>query len=238
MTKKKYTTKVLKYAKKLKAINFLGGKCKVCGENDFFKLCFHHINSNEKENKISQILEKSWIDIKLEVSKCDLICLNCHYELHDKEINKISNKVNSKKIYLEYKNIDSCEKCGYNKSINALHFHHLNNKNLEFRKINNNISSVLEIKKEIENELNMCSVLCANCHNIEHSNLYFYETNKNIIINKSNNLRKKSKKIDREIVKKMYWNEKMKQKDIVKYFDCSKSTISEIIKELKNKNKN
>ena len=43
-----------------------------------------------------------------------------------------------------------------------------------------------------------------------------------------------SKKIDRNLVQKMYFDDKLKQIDIVKYFKCSKGVISGIIKDLNN----
>lgn len=233
MTRKRESTKILKYAKKLRAIKLLGGKCNKCDESNFFKLCFHHVDREEKEYKISQNLDKSWKDIECEILKCDLLCLNCHYELHDKEIKTLSDKVKNKMIYLEFKGLSGCEKCEYDKSLSALHFHHIENKEFEFRLKKSYVSSVKNIKKEIEDELNKCQVLCSNCHNLEHSDYNFFEKNKKLIEEKSENMRKKSKKINRVLVEKMYWNENKKQKEIVEYFDCSKSTISEIIKGIK-----
>lgn len=45
-------SKILRYAKKLKSINYLGGKCKKCGESNISKLTFHHINTYEKNSNI------------------------------------------------------------------------------------------------------------------------------------------------------------------------------------------
>jgi hypothetical protein len=54
----------------------------------------------------------------------------------------------------------SCSKCGYNKNLAALQFHHLDNKefSLDIRHIaNSSMSRLLE-------EAAKCIVLCANCH--------------------------------------------------------------------------
>jgi hypothetical protein len=51
-----------------------------------------------------------------------------------------------------------CVLCGYNTCISALHFHHVNSFEKEF-----SISSQNNWK-EIEDELNKCILLCANCH--------------------------------------------------------------------------
>jgi len=229
MTDKMYSTKILRFAKKLKAINFLGGKCKKCGETNFFKLCFHHTNSEDKEYRLSRMWGKNWKNIFKEVEKCELLCQNCHYEFHDKPK---TYRTNDKKIFLEYKNVKGCEKCGYNNTTSALHFHHLKDKNFEFRFVKENISSIEEIRIEIIEELNKCQILCANCHTIEHSDVDFFNNNYELIKNKSLKFKKMSSKIDKEVVKKLYIDG-VRQIDISKLLDCSKSTISGIIKNFK-----
>ncbi len=60
-----------------------------------------------------------------------------------------------------------CERCGYNKNIAALDFHHINPDEKKFQ---------IDIRKfsntnltDLENELNKCILLCANCHREEHN---------------------------------------------------------------------
>jgi hypothetical protein len=221
-----YNTKILRFAKKLKAIQFLGGKCEKCGETNFFKLCFHHTNSEDKEYRMSSMWGKNWKKIEREVEKCELMCQNCHYEFHEKPE---TFRTNDKKIFLEYKNVEGCEKCGYNNTISALHFHHLEDKKFEFRFVKEYVSSIEEIRIEIIEEINKCQILCANCHTIEHSDVNFFNENYEIIKNKSLKFKKMSSKIDIEIVRKMYFDG-VRQIDISKILDCSKSTISGIVK--------
>lgn len=57
-----------------------------------------------------------------------------------------------------------CAICGYNKTARALHFHHINPKEKEFR-----ISSTTRIWKNLEIELKKCVLLCSNCHNEVHA---------------------------------------------------------------------
>lgn len=59
-----------------------------------------------------------------------------------------------------------CSKCGYNKCMNALDFHHLNPEEKEF-----NIARDRHTLswKTLEKELDKCILLCANCHREEHS---------------------------------------------------------------------
>ena len=68
---------------KKKLIELKGGKCKICGyEKCIASLCFHHRDKTEKEFVLSRNFNKSWEKIKKEAEKCDLLCANCHTELH------------------------------------------------------------------------------------------------------------------------------------------------------------
>ncbi len=60
---------------------------------------------------------------------------------------------------------NKCSRCGYDRCVDALHFHHLDSakKDPNFRSMRS--WSKERIKKEVEN----CIVLCANCHAEEHS---------------------------------------------------------------------
>ena len=65
-----------------------GGKCATCG---YFTaqsaLCFHHRDPEEKKFNISGVrltrMRRALLDE--ESDKCDVYCLNCHAELHDRE---------------------------------------------------------------------------------------------------------------------------------------------------------
>lgn len=70
---------------KQKAVEYLGGKCSICGYNKCNRaLDFHHINPDKKDNTISSLYNYSWDNIKKELDKCILLCANCHRELHYK----------------------------------------------------------------------------------------------------------------------------------------------------------
>jgi hypothetical protein len=240
MNKKLKSKKILIYAKKLKAINILGGECKKCAEKDFFKLSFHHNNCKDKDNLISELLHSGlkWELIENELKKCTLFCNNCHNEYHfDNEINKdISVK---KKIFLEYKNSKGCVECGYNKCNSSLHFHHKEKNNKNFilsdiniisKRIKNN--NIYELTEDISLELDKCIILCSNCHCKKHSDILFFEEHKNEIIEKSLHLKYKQPKLDIKIIEKMYFVEKKKQIEIARFFNSSKGTISDIIKKI------
>lgn len=66
------------------AVDFLGGKCKLCNyKKSLHALTFHHRNPEEKEYEVGGILEWDKNKIKKELNKCDLLCFNCHMELHE-----------------------------------------------------------------------------------------------------------------------------------------------------------
>lgn len=67
-----------------KAVDYLGGKCIKCGYNkDITALEFHHRNPEEKSFAISSCsTSKKWEIVQKELDKCDLLCANCHREIH------------------------------------------------------------------------------------------------------------------------------------------------------------
>lgn len=225
---KNISNRIYYLANKLKAVNYLGGKCIKCGESENSKLCFHHLDPKVKDSKLNKFFLYRWDKIQKELDKCELLCMNCHMETHYGEKNR-----NEKKILLEFKGQLSCEMCDYDKCNAALEFHHLDPKKKEFK-----MSSVMHIKYEnlqtlkenIEEELNKCQVLCSNCHKHLHSD-DFLEKNKSIILDKMDNKKHKREDLDRDKVKEMF-NNGMKQIDIARYFKASKGTISIIIKKL------
>ena len=77
-----YTTK-RRQKVKAEAVEYKGGKCSVCGYcRCIASLEFHHRNKNEKEFTMSRT-NKSLAQIKSELDKCDLVCANCHREIHE-----------------------------------------------------------------------------------------------------------------------------------------------------------
>ena len=96
-------------------------------------------------------------------------CFDCvpQYKLGDKEAHRKAMQAKHraiKKYLVEYKG-GKCEKCGYNKCLTALSFHHTEN-NKEFG-IAGTFHSLEDYKKEVDK----CRLLCANCHMEEHEQL-------------------------------------------------------------------
>lgn len=82
---KKRTGERLQQLRKL-FVEYKGGKCSICGYGRcIWALELHHRNPNEKEFIISRLRsfnEKT----KKELDKCDLLCANCHREIHFNQI--------------------------------------------------------------------------------------------------------------------------------------------------------
>ncbi len=60
-------------------------KCQKCGYNKCPEaLDFHHIDPEEKEERIAKMISNNYsLDkVKKEVKKCIVLCANCHREFH------------------------------------------------------------------------------------------------------------------------------------------------------------
>ncbi len=64
-------------------VDYLGGKCINCGYDKCNQaMTFHHRNPSEKLFGISDTNQKELIKVVDELNKCDLLCANCHFEIH------------------------------------------------------------------------------------------------------------------------------------------------------------
>jgi predicted HNH restriction endonuclease len=61
--------------------------CKECGENHPATLDFHHINPEDKDLAIADMIKRGWgiEKTKNELEKCIVLCSNCHRKLHYNE---------------------------------------------------------------------------------------------------------------------------------------------------------
>jgi DNA-directed RNA polymerase subunit M/transcription elongation factor TFIIS len=68
---------------KEKAVALLGGECSKCGYCRCIRaLTFHHRDPDGKNFPIGGT-SVSWKRIQEEAKKCDLLCANCHAEVHE-----------------------------------------------------------------------------------------------------------------------------------------------------------
>lgn len=71
---------------KWKLVLYKGGKCQRCGYDKAIPAVydFHHRDSSEKEFGLAKEGRcRGFETLKKEVDKCDLLCKNCHAEVHD-----------------------------------------------------------------------------------------------------------------------------------------------------------
>ena len=69
---------------KVKAVDYKGGQCEICGYNKCMEaLHFHHLDPNQKDYGISAGGKtRIWEEVKKELDKCICVCANCHAEIH------------------------------------------------------------------------------------------------------------------------------------------------------------
>lgn len=69
---------------KQKLIEKKGGKCQRCGyDKCSAALHFHHRDPKTKSFNITRVTGiESWEILAIEADKCDLLCANCHAEVH------------------------------------------------------------------------------------------------------------------------------------------------------------
>jgi 5-methylcytosine-specific restriction endonuclease McrA len=83
----------------------------------------------------------------------------------------------------EYKG-GRCQICGYNRCLEAMEFHHLNNSEKDFGISHKGYSRGW---KKVKAELDKCVMLCANCHREVHAGLL--QLPREIVVEKSGEFR-------------------------------------------------
>lgn len=78
------------YLYKLKSV-----PCKDCGKT-YPALCmdFHHKKGTIKKFTICESMQRNWEAILIEITKCDIICSNCHRIRHYNEKRRQNEKIN------------------------------------------------------------------------------------------------------------------------------------------------
>lgn len=215
---------ILSKAKYLTCYKLLGGKCNRCGFFDVACMNFHHVDKNDKEYGISDIISSRLSKTLVELEKCMLLCDNCHNEIHSETSGK-SNKthIKNKLKLLDMYGKHQCEECCYNKNVAALHFHHKNPSEKLFTFSNKSKFNESEMRKELDK----CVLLCGNCHNKVHFNYERYYKNFEAILEKSNNFIKKDK-VDEQLVLDLH-ESGLTYREISDKLNCAKSSITYIL---------
>jgi hypothetical protein len=155
-------------------INSKKNKCCIdCGENNFEVLEFDHRDPSQKVKEVP--LFTNIEDMKKEIDKCDLRCVRCHaIKTHENNYLKRTgmnynkqyrdrNREYMEKIKIK---IGGCEICKWFdiNNLSALQFDHLDreNKITEVSKLIGNPTSL----KKLQDEIDKCRLLCANCHKL------------------------------------------------------------------------
>lgn len=151
----KYNTIIRQTVFKELCVEYKGGKCEKCGYNKYIgALQFHHKDPSKKDFNISRCKNRVFDDsIKEELDKCNLLCANCHFEIHqvyniketketwilyDKQKDLIRNSKIKKQL------IDSKCVCGNQKSLKANKCVKCNNKNATERNLEEVITKIKE----------------------------------------------------------------------------------------------
>jgi hypothetical protein len=72
--------------RKLHLIRLLGGACQRCGyRRNHAAIAFHHRSPESKSFQLDlrHLSNRTWQRVLDEVAKCDLLCSNCHLEVHN-----------------------------------------------------------------------------------------------------------------------------------------------------------
>ena len=160
---------VLSKAQSKKGKVYWNCKCQVCGKEK--EIQGTHLKNNTFLNccKEKDTLSKKCIicgkEFKIKSQGYTRkYCYDCSpsYKKENRQSNITAIRHAIKKRLIEYKG-GKCEKCGYNKCIWALQFHHINPEEKDFdlsEKYNNGIRDMNLLYKEADK----CQLLCANCH--------------------------------------------------------------------------
>ncbi len=77
----------MRLARKYGLIKKAGGKCVICGyKKNLSSLAFHHVNEKSARLSGTYLITMSLRGAEEELSKCVLVCHNCHNEIHNPEL--------------------------------------------------------------------------------------------------------------------------------------------------------
>jgi len=141
--------------------------CKKCGYKKITgALEFHHRDPKTKSFDVKSRLRISIDTLKKEMRKCDILCVNCHREEHARLVGVTYDAPNQRFVN-EISIANKCCRCGYNKNIKALEFHHRDPNTKKFAISCANRYTI----EEVQSEMYKCDILCANCHREVHQKL-------------------------------------------------------------------
>lgn len=150
--------------------------CINCNESNKPLLQFDHLLN--KKSKISSLVKLGYSlsTILSEISKCQVLCANCHriktatthrfYRVSSQYLSKNQAIALKQETLLSFLKNSCCSKCK-NANIVVLEYHHVHP--------TTKIASISEMTRQskytiddIKEEISKCILLCANCHLLEH----------------------------------------------------------------------
>lgn len=170
--------------------------CRLCGESAPSVLDFHHIDGTKNKMAVNEMVPSgcSKADIRAEITKCDLVCANCHRKEHHpspvepSRLNALfgeggvgSNLVTRADLpapgtvdmtkaerlrawTYAYKRDRGCQRCDEDNPT-TLQFHHVRGDK------DSGVGAMIANsypEEDVLTEVEKCTVLCANCHRKEH----------------------------------------------------------------------
>jgi hypothetical protein len=148
--------------------------CVRCGHAVRATLDLHHRDSAEKDFALSTAYSRSIDSIRQELTKCDVLCANCHLEEHASS-GEVTARGGSRAV-VEWRRRTKarlvelhggrCIRCGYHETIAALVFHHRDPHTKSFAI---SVDGVPRAWERLVEEAAKCDLLCANCHREVHA---------------------------------------------------------------------
>jgi hypothetical protein len=131
---------------------------------------FHHLRPDGKAFSLSAVgVGGSLRSAREEAAKCVLLCANCRAELEvsaaggakEARSRAVVRRRRRVKAILVQEAGGACERCGYDRSLAALQFHHRDPATKTFGLSQAGVARSLERSRA---EAQKCTLLCANCH--------------------------------------------------------------------------
>jgi hypothetical protein len=148
--------------------------CVRCGHEIPATLDLHHRDAGQKDFALSAAYSRSLRAIQRELTKCDVLCANCHLEEHASSTSLTSQggaravvewRRRTKARLIEVHG-GSCIRCGYAGHMAALVFHHRDPSTKAFAI---SVDGVPRAWARLVEEATKCDLLCANCHREVHA---------------------------------------------------------------------
>ena len=131
-----------------------------------FCMDFDHLPQHEKKFNINNVRGHSRGTILTEISKCELVCANCHslrtFTRSEKSLSLNTHAINkrNKRKQINLLKTNPCFQCLATLHPSQMAWHHKNPNEKQFK-----VSSITEYKmKTILQEIDKCILLCHNCH--------------------------------------------------------------------------